>query len=163
MPSGVRLSVQVRGTVVRKGLQDLTDAEAPKIGRQQIRTVMERIKRRMQVYPEERPGQSIAVPHSTLGTVIRSVGYRRTGLLGASWAIEDTPDRNGYRIMNTAARRGRAYALYVVGSAYGTGQAWMHRGRWQVLRTVTEEEVARLPQTIAENVSMVARRKGLTP
>jgi hypothetical protein len=157
----MKLTVAVKGAeLVRKGLQDLA-AEIPKIGRQQIRVVMERIKRRMQEYPPEPAGQSVSSAHAILGTVYRPARrrYQRTGKLGASWAIEDTG--TGYRIENNAARRGKLYGQYVVGDAYGTGQAWMHRGRWPLLRDVVEEEVEKLPPEIDKHISLAARRVGL--
>ena len=138
----MQLTIKVNGELVRKGLQDLT-AEIPKVGRQQIRTVMNRIVRRMQEYPSERLGQR----------------YRRTGRLFASWKIEEV--KSGYTVANTAARKGRAYGQYVVGDAYGTSQAWMHKGRWLVMRDVVEQEVEKLPQEIENEIYMVARRVGL--
>jgi hypothetical protein len=121
---------------------------------------MDRIKRRMQEYPPEPMGQSVASQHSVLGMIFKTASghYRRTGLLGASWAIENTD--NGYMITNTASRKGRFYAKYVVGNAYGLAQAWMHVGRWQLLRDVTDQEVARLPHDINQQIALVARREG---
>jgi hypothetical protein len=157
----IQLSVQVRGQLVRKGLQDLT-AEIPLVGRQQMRTVAERIKRRMQTYPDEPEGQSVAETHSVLGTVFKTARgrYRRTGLLGRSWVIEQLPDNKGYKISNNAARKGRPYPQFVVGDAYGLRQAKIHQGRWNLFRDVTERETARLPQDITEQISLVARRRG---
>jgi hypothetical protein len=158
----IQLSVQARNAqLVQKRFEDLT-AETPKIGRQQIRTVMDRIKRRMQAYPPEPEGQSVAESHPVLGTIYRHARgrYQRTGLLGASWAIEDTADRNGYKITNNAARRGKAYAKYVVGNAYGLRQAWMHKGRWQLLRDVVDTETQKLPAEVLDSISIVARRTG---
>ncbi len=157
-----QISIQARNAkLVQKRFQDLT-AETPKIGRQQIRTVMERIKRRMQPYPPEPEGQSVAESHPVLGTIYRHARgrYQRTGLLGASWAIEDTADSNGYKITNNAARRGRAYAQYVVGNAYGLRQAKIHKFRWQLLRDVVDAETQKLPAEVLKNITMVARRKG---
>lgn len=135
------LSIRVDGELVRKGLQDLA-AEFPKIGRQQFRFASERAVRRMQEYPSQRPGQR----------------YQRTGRLFYSWRIDSDPQR--YVIENTAARRGKRYGHYVVGDAYGTGQAWMHRGRWLLFRDVVEEELDKLPPEIQEKILMVARREG---
>lgn len=159
--AGVQLSVKVRGELVRKGLQDLADNDLPKIGRQQMRTVMERIKRRMQVYPPEPNGQSIASSHPVLGTVYTTARgrYRRTGLLGHSWVISEIENNKGYKIDNQAYHK-VYYAKYVVGNAYGLRQAWMHKGRWQLLRTVAEEEIHKLPPEILKEVSTAARRKG---
>ena len=135
------LSIRVEGELVRKGLQDLA-AEFPKIGRQQFRFASERVVRRMQAYPSQRPGQK----------------YRRTGRMFYSWRIEGLEDR--YTIENTARFRGRAYPKFVVGDAYGTGQAWMHRGRWLLFRDVVEEELDKLPPEIQDKILMVARREG---
>jgi hypothetical protein len=137
-----QLTIKVNGELVRMGLQDLS-AELPKIGRRQIRTVMNRIVRRQQAYPGERPGQT----------------YKRTGKLFYSWKIEEV--ENGYRISNTAARKGRSYAQYVVGDAYGTSQAWMHKGRWELTRDVVDQEIEKLPQDIEDEIIMVARRINL--
>lgn len=155
----MQLSISLgRGELVRQGLQDL-NAEIPKIGRRGIRTVMERIKRRMQVYPPERPGQSRTGSHPVLGTTYIAVRYRRTGRLGRSWVIERNGN-TGYILKNDARspRYGRRYTKYVVGDAYGQSQAWMHKGRWQVTRDVVEEEVAKLPAPIEQEITMVARR-----
>ncbi len=140
---GTGLTIQVDGELVRQGLENVA-AEIPKIGRRRIRTVANRVVRRMEEYPDERPGQV----------------YRRTGTLFYSWKIEEV--ENGYRISNTAAFQGRPYPIYVVGDAYGTRQAWMHKGRWPLYRNVVEEETDKLPPEILEDIHLVARREGLS-
>jgi hypothetical protein len=137
-----RLSVTVRGDLVRQGLEDFS-AELPRIGKRRIRTIMNRIVRREQAYPAERPGQT----------------YVRTGRLFSHWEIKGIDA--GYMIENRAAFRGREYAGYVVGDAYGTGQAWMHKGRWETLRDVSEDELKALSEEIEDEIVMVARRVGL--
>lgn len=133
-----QLSISVKNAeLVRKGLQDLS-AEIPKIGRLQIYRTAQNIVRRMKVYPPERPGQI----------------YIRTGTLGAGWEI--TSNANGYTIRNDTP-----YTKWVVGNAYGLEQAWMHQGRWNLQRDVTDEEVQKLPEEIEKEISMTARRVGL--
>jgi len=133
-----QLSIQINNAdIVRRGLQDLS-AEIPKIGRLQIYQTSQAIVRRMKIYPPERPGQT----------------YIRTGRLGGGWTI--IPNTNGYTTRNDTP-----YTKYVVGNAYGLEQAWMHEGRWNLLRDVQEEEVAKLPKAIEEEITMVARRVGL--
>jgi hypothetical protein len=133
-----QLSITVTGAeIVRKGLQDLS-AEIPKIGRQQIYRTAQAIVREMKLYPP-------APPMST---------YVRTGTLGAGWSIESKTD--GYTIRNDTP-----YTKYVVGNAYGLEQAWMHQGRWQLQRDVTENEVSKLPEEIVREIELVARRLGL--
>jgi hypothetical protein len=133
-----QLTMQVTGAeIVRKGLQDL-GAEIPRIGRQQIYYTASAIVRRMRTYP----------PPPTYST------YVRTGTLGAGWEVVSRSD--GYTIRNDTP-----YTKYVVGNAYGLEQAWMHQDRWQLLRDVQEEEIAKLPPEIEKEISLTARRFGL--
>jgi len=134
-----QLSLKIVGAdLVRMGLQDLA-AEIPQIGRLQIyRTEQAIVKRVKYPPPPELPS------------------YQRTYRLYRGWTI--TPRSNGYTISNTVP-----YTKYVVGNAYGLEQAWMHAlpGRWPLLRDVSDEEVAKLPKEIDDNISQVARRNGL--
>jgi hypothetical protein len=157
----MQISIDVRGELVRQGAENLK-AEIPQVGRRQIRTRMERIRRRMQAYPPERAGQSVSSSHPILGTTYKAVRYRRTGRLGRSWTIERNGDK-GYILRNDARdpRTGTRYPRFVVGDAYGLGQAWMHKGRWQLLRDVVDEEVATLPSAVEREIVMVARRNNL--
>ena len=133
-----QLSVNVTGAdVVRQGLQDLS-AEIPQIGRLQIYRTMQAIVRTMKVYP----------PPPATST------YVRTGTLGAGWTITPSAS-NGYTVRNDTA-----YTRYVVGNAYGLEQAWMHQGRWNLLRDVAEEEIEKLPPEIENNIVTVSRRLG---
>jgi hypothetical protein len=132
----MQISITFDGKLVRQGLEDLSK-EVPDIGRRKIFEAMNRITRNMEGYPPERPGQS----------------YTRTGRLGFNWQVKRLDD--GYTVANPTP-----YAKYVVGNAYGTDQAWMHVGRWQLFRNVVDMEVNNLPQEISEAVVMVARRKG---
>jgi hypothetical protein len=134
----MQLSIGFHGAdLVRQGLQNL-GAEIPQIGRLQIYRTEQAIVRRMKLYPPERAGQT----------------YIRTMTLGGAWSIAS--NTNGYTLSNDTP-----YAKYVVGTAYGTEQAWMHQGRWNLLRDVQDEEVAKLPAEIEREISVVARRNGL--
>ena len=152
-----QLTIKVKGELVRKGLQDLS-AELPKVGRRKIRDMMNRVVRKMQEYPPEPANRERRSSHSILGTIITKTG--RTGTYFRSWKIEQVGN-TGYKLENTAARKGKAYAVYVGGDAYGNRQAWMHVGRWNVTRDVVEEEVEKLPPDIEKEIVMVARRNGL--
>jgi hypothetical protein len=96
----------------------------------------------MEEYPPERPGQR----------------YVRTGNMFYHWFIVPVEDI-GYQIGNSATKDGTAYPKFVVGDAYGTSQAWMHKGRWPRFRDVTEEELESLPKEIQDQILMVARRE----
>jgi hypothetical protein len=133
-----QLSISVTGAeIVRQGLQNLS-AEIPQIGRLGIYRTAQAIVRRMKEYPPPPPMST----------------YVRTGTLGGGWTI--TPNTNGYTIRN-----GTPYTKYVVGNAYGLEQAWMHQGRWQLQRDVTEDEVSKLPEELIREISLAARRLGL--
>lgn len=135
----MRLTVKVKN-MTRQGLQDLK-AEVPRIGRLSIRRMMEDIRKTMRVYAPERPEQK----------------YKRTGKFGANWKIERMEDV-GYTLSNTAQRKGKYYGHYVVGNAYGNGQAWMHKDRWQVFRDVVDWFIERMPKTVADAIKTVTRR-----
>ncbi|HBU28385.1 MAG TPA: hypothetical protein DEB56_00725 [Thiobacillus sp.] len=135
----MQLTIKSNADLVRQGLQDLS-SQPVKIGRRKIFDAMNRITREMEGYPGERPGQR----------------YIRTGNLGASWQVRRLED--GYQIYNNASHKGRRYARYVVGDAYGQGQAWMHSGRWQLFRDVVEDEIDKLPEEVANELDLVARR-----
>jgi hypothetical protein len=138
-----QLSITVKNAdLVRKGLQDL-GAEIPKIGRLQIYRTAQAVVRTMKQYPQERLGQT----------------YIRTYTLRDGWEIQT--QSKGYTVRNDTP-----YTPYVVGDAFGGKQAWMHEStdqgkRWSLFRDVTEEEVAKLPDEIEKEISMVARRLGL--
>jgi hypothetical protein len=55
----MRLAIKVRGEMVRQGLENIQD-ETPKVGRRRMRTIMNRVVRKMQEYPLPRPGQKSA-------------------------------------------------------------------------------------------------------
>jgi hypothetical protein len=154
----MQITIESNVGLVRQGLQDLS-AEIPKIGRRKIYDAMNRITREMEGYPGERANQT----------------YVRTGNLGASWKVERTEDgyivSNDARSASTVQRRtangirsyrnksaGRRYTRYVVGDAYGLGQAWMHKGRWPLFRDVVDKELDKMPDEVAEQIELVARR-----
>ena len=68
-------------------------------------------------YPPMRPGQR----------------YKRTGDLGRGWTA-------GVRGKVVYIENAMPYAGYVVGNAKGQRQAWMHRGRWWVMRDMIDEK-----------------------
>lgn len=136
----MQLSITTNAKLVSMGLQNLA-REIPRIGRGQIWKTMQRVRTRARIYPPERPLQK----------------YVRTFRLRDNWKISKASTaENGYTISNTTP-----YTKYVMGSAYGTEQAWMHVGRWTPTRDIMEEELALLPAEIVSEINMVARREGL--
>jgi len=141
----MRLTINIKDAkLVRQGLHNLRD-QVPKIGRERMYEILSKVIKHMQRYPPPRPGQR----------------YVRTYRLKRSWKILRFGN-SGYQITNNAARKGRQYARYVVGDAYGTGQAWMHQNRWPVFRDVVERAFEQAPKAIERSVHMVARRHGFS-
>lgn len=76
--------------------------------------------------------------------------YRRTGRLANSWRAQKLNDGE-WQVVNTARRRGRLYAAYVIGprqGAKGRRQAWMHRGIWWHADEVALEHNRRLTRRL---------------
>lgn len=121
-----------RAKLVAMGFQNLAD-EIPKVGRKPIYNVALEVVRRMKEYP------------SRVSTYIRSYLFR------AGWSIEKYD--LGYRILNWVP-----YGHFVVGNAFGVGQAWMHVGVWRPFREVTEEEANKLPEAVRDELTLAIRR-----
>lgn len=137
-----QLSLTVRNAqLVRMGLQNL-GAEIPKIGKGQIYNAAMQTVARMKIYPPQPPGSK----------------YKRTYVLQRSWSVNVLD--NGYSITSDAARKGRPYTKYVVGTAYGTEQAGVN-AHWQLLRDVADRELEKLPEAISNEINVVARRNNL--
>lgn len=66
----------------------------------------------------------------------------------------------GYTVSNRASYRGRVYPKFVVGDATGANQAWMHQGRWRILRWEMEMALERLPKAASDHVHFFVRRYG---
>lgn len=152
----MQLTITSNVGLVRQGLEDL-GAEIPKIGRRRIYNVMLRIRSELR-----KPGEPVTYPikwdsERQRRAFFASDGFgrgipaRRTGNYNARYRIIRAD--NGYTIENTAR-----YGRYVGGSAYGTGQSRIHAGRWLLMRDVVEAQVEELPQEIAAEIEMVARR-----
>lgn len=133
----MKLSITSNVPVVRQGLENLNKA-MPTIGRRRMYDMMNRITRKMEEYPAERPGQT----------------YVRTGKLYGGWGVTKLDE--GYRVYNNVK-----YTKWVVGNAYGQSQAWMHKGRWQVFRDVVDAETEKLPEEIRDEINTVARRNNI--
>lgn len=80
-------------------------------------------------YPPKRPGQR----------------YVRTYRLRNGWTV--TAKGKGVTIANRMP-----YAGYVMGDARGQRQAWMHRGRWPLVKTIIDKERPRLKAGIEDEV-----------
>lgn len=140
----MQITIQVRNAqLVGKGLANIR-AEVPRISERTIKQGADAIVRRMKVYPSAPAGSR----------------YTRTYKLQNAWRVSRSA--TGFTVSaNPTGRNGKPYGRYVVGFADGGGQAWMHVGRWNLLRDVTEEEVNKLPPMVEDHIHLVARQQGL--
>lgn len=155
-----QLSIQVRGELVRKGLQNLAN-EIPKVGRLQIYRTALAIRTAMR-QPGSKPTYPIQwASVKQMKAFFASDGFGggiphvRTNRYVDAWQIETIGDK-GYRLANTAPG-----AKYIGGNAYGQSQAVMHQGRWPLFRDVADKEIAKLPDNISNEIKIVSRREGL--
>ena len=114
-------------------------AKLPKVASSRLKKFIERLKKRMKIYPAQRSGQK----------------YVRTYTLRDKWKVAMVSPLK-YTLKNTTH-----YTKWVVGTAYGTMQAWMHEGRWTTLRDAADDEMKSLPENYAKDIKVVARREGL--
>jgi hypothetical protein len=134
----MQITIQVKNAqLVGKGLANIR-AEIPKISERTIKTAGEKIIRQMQNYPPERTNQK----------------YVRTYKFKSGWRLDRSA--TGYTVKNPTS-----YGRYVVGDFAGSGQAWMHVGRWLLLRDVTEYEVTQLPPMVEEHIRLKVRQERL--
>ncbi len=155
-----QLSIQVKGEMVRMGLQNLAD-EIPKIGRLQIyRTAMD-IRKGMQVkgskptYPINWDSVRQMKAFFASDGFGGGIPHTRTDEYITAWRVESIGDQ-GYRLVNTIGG-----AQYIGGNAYGQKQSRIHQGRWPLFRDVADAELVKLPENIEKEIKVVARRYGL--
>ena len=165
----VRLQISLRnGELVKKDLEDLTNVEAPKVSAGRIYGRLEAARIRLIRAPggvSPSPFYQPGGPNPWVSEKQRryvmmmirrgaiKLPYTRTGKYARGWVVQKT--EHGYRLYNPSG-----IAHWMSGSAYGTRQARIHQGRWPLLRDVVEESVAQLPKEIADDIVMVARRRG---
>jgi hypothetical protein len=155
-----QLSIKVDGQLVRQGLQNLGD-EIPKIGRLQIYRTAQAIQKRMKQSGAKPSGPIPWVSKKQRQAFYASDGFgggiphRRTDQYVDAWKIEPLGD-TGYQVNNRSKG-----APFIGGNAYGQRQSPIHQGRWPLFRDVADEETRKLPEEIAKEIRVVARRNNL--
>jgi len=154
------VSITTNAPLVAKNLENLA-AEEIQISRSRIWGVAQSIIWKMQRRPAPRieyPIQWDSVKQMKayfatdgFGGGIPSV---RTGAYQAGYG-EPVRLEDGYAIQNNAPG-----AIYVGGDAYGNHQSRMHKGRWPLLKTATDEEIEKLPPQIRDDILQSARKRG---
>ncbi len=156
-----QLSIQTEGTLVRNGLQNLSD-EIPKVSRLAMYRASQRIQQRMKKvgakpsYPINWASNKQRMAFFASNGFGGGIPYRRTGKYPSGWKVVQKGS-TGYTVTNDYEA-----TQYIAGNAYGQNQSSIHAGRWPVLRDEADAEVKDLPDEIEREIIMVARRNGLT-
>lgn len=138
--------VRLKDGGLRVGLGKFREA-LPGIGKRVLRRLLLRVIRAVTRYPAERPGQK----------------YIRTGLYGRSFKLvtKHMGASAGYTIKSDAVQKGRHYTRYVGGNSAGEGQAWMHQGRWPVVREELDGELEHIYAEMDADVATTLRQHGI--
>ena len=93
--------------------------------------------------------------------------YKRTYVLANSWSSKAflSKGKVGVRVKNTAARRGRPYAMYVMGPKHdhrfargiGARQAEIHAGRWPTLAGIAEKRTKNTMKEIQAKIDQILK------
>lgn len=138
------ITVKVDNGRVYQSLRNVGDA-IPRITDKAVKNAMTAARDEVRTYPPERPGQR----------------YRRTGKRYRATQVVKVGLR-AYRLeSNPVYKGGRTANPYVIGDAFGKGQAWMHAGRWKLLYPTVKRWIAPLLTEIEMSLSQLLRREGL--
>ncbi len=140
----------INAEFIRQGLENIAD-EVTNVGRLRIFRTLQGVLRRMKIYPPPPSGST----------------YKRTMILRRSWRLFPSSPQ-AYVIENTARHRGITYPEFVHGSgsgiggtASGTGQAWMHVGRWRLFRVDLDEAIDKMWEDLNDDIGVLVRKSGL--
>lgn len=143
-----KLTVTIRDAEVRTRLSRAVMA-VQNLPAKVVRAEMDAARDELRAYPPELPNQR----------------YQRTGRRYEATVIEAQSGNNAsakaYALVSDPRYPGGRNANpYVVGDAYGRGQAAVHVGRWKLLRTVVESAMSRIVERGAEYFRAVLERNG---
>ena len=135
----MQITVKVINEQVRVSLRNVARA-IPKSG---IRVLMKLMKNAVVIitsYPPKPPESR----------------YVRTGNYGGSFELARVGDV-GVRLTS-----GLDYTVYVGGNAAGEGQAWMHEGRWMLIKEAIDEQVTfQLAAEAEADLGTIIRQEGM--
>jgi hypothetical protein len=149
--SGVQVTAKVVDGKVRQSLRALGDV-IPKVGRRRLKQILQSAKY------EASGGWNGGNSYSMAGA--EKPSYQRTGTYGESYKIVD----NGavsYTLQSDAVQDGQHYTPFVGGNAAGTGQAFMHIGRWPLIGPTVEKWLRALVDDIEQDLSQFLRAQGI--
>lgn len=140
----------VNGQLVRQGIENFAKA-LPDIGRRRIYQVMQRIYKRLGVYPAPRPRLRYSRTGKKMG------GYDRTFQLRTMRQLIKLDQ--GYAILNDPVdRHGVHYAVYVRGTPDGSGQSRQNRD-WMPLAMIMNIELMNLPKEVLDALTVEIQKE----
>lgn len=144
-----QVTVKITGDdELRVGLKRLGDA-IPALSARAVRAAMVKAK-------EEASAQWPVAEYYGYNVGLRyQQKYERTGRYGGGFQVVRNGPQN-YTLQNRVA-----YAVYVGGDSNNQGQAWMHQGRWPLIRETVDKFVEPMVQQIEHEIDDTIEAVGL--
>ncbi len=147
-----QISIRLTGNdKIRVGLRNVGQA-LPDLTKDQIRTGLQGAK--FEASGGYTGGANYNVPERS------GQSYQRTGSYGKGFDLIE--EGMTFRLRTGAYdAKGRDHAEYVGGRADGSGQAWMHAGRWPVIAKVIEKWVRGMLAGLDAGIRNLLNREGI--
>lgn len=143
-----QITVTIKGAdVIQSGLKKLGLA-VTNMPAAVVRPEMDAARDELRTYPAELPGQR----------------YVRTGARYRATRVEAGSNNQyvkSYTLKSDPTYRGRSADPYVVGDAYGRGQAGIHQGRWALIVNVVEKALDRMVEKANQMFNDVINQGGM--
>src|SRR3990167_2003442 len=108
-----------------------------------VRPEIDTARDELRTYPPELPDQR----------------YIRTGKRYRATRVQYLGGQS-YRLISDPSYKGRSADPYVLGDAYGQGQARIHQGRWALIKDVVEKSIERILARVREEFNRILTESG---
>ena len=133
----VQLAIRVRDHAIKTVNAKLLTA-LRRIPAGIVRPEIDAARDELRTYPPELPDQR----------------YIRTGKRYRATRVEYLGGQS-YRLISDPSYKGRSADPYVLGDAYGQGQARIHQGRWRLLKDAVEASIERILARVREEFNKI--------
>ena len=138
----VQLTIRVRDHAIKTVNAKLLTA-LRRIPAGIVRPEIDTARDELRTYPPELPNQR----------------YVRTGKRYRATRVEYLGGQS-YRLISDPSYKGRSADPYVLGDAYGQGQARIHQGRWALIKDVVEKSIERILTRVREEFNRILTESG---